>query len=138
MKSSGKGITLFTQMFVGKIFVGFCWVAAGVSGYADSIISHVLQILFLLGALLSTFVLLRLKKEESDEMAIANYVKAKATSSDIIHIVMCIATFLVPLLAMVPASETWNWPRVMAHSFFVLIGMQNLITGILFQNYEEN
>ena len=79
----------------------------------------------------------RSKKEESDEMADENFIRAKALAGDLMHIVLCLATVAVPLMGFIPGSENWNWPRVMAWSFFILIGIQNLITGFAFKKLEE-
>ena len=69
----------------------------------------------------------RSKKEDSDEMTDENFTRAKAQAGDLMHFVLCIATVVVSVMGFIPGSEDWNWPRVMAWSFFILIGIQNLI-----------
>ena len=132
-----KELSIGGQIFLGKIVVGICWMAAGISGYFGGVISSALQIIFLLGAIIPMILLFRSKKEESDEMADVNLTQAKAQTGDLMHIVLCMAAVIVPLLEFFPGSTDWNWPRIMGWSFFILIGIQNLITGFVFKMLEE-
>ena len=124
------------QVFWGKIFVGFAWIGTGVSALFDSLLANILQIVFLLSVIIPLVMLFAFKKEEEDEMAAENYLKAKAKTSDFMHIVFCLAAIATPLLSMAPFSTGWNWPRLMTWSFFVLLGIQNLITGFTFRKLE--
>lgn len=130
-------LSIGSQIFLGKVVVGICWIIAGVAGYLGGLVGDILQVIFLLGAIIPMILLRRSKKEESDEMADENFIRAKALAGDLMHIVLCLATVAVPLMGLIPGSENWNWPRVMAWSFFILIGIQNLITGFAFKKLEE-
>lgn len=132
-----KVLSIGSQIFLGKVVVGICWIIAGISGYLGGLLGDILQIIFLLGAIIPMILLQRSKKEESDEMADENFTRAKAQAGDLMHIVLCLATVAVPLMGFIPGSVDWNWPRVMAWSFFILIGIQNLITGFAFKKLEE-
>lgn len=131
-----SALSIGSQIFLGKVLVGIFWLLAGVAGLFGNVPGHILQIIFLLGVAVLWTRLLRAKKEEGDEMADSNYMRAKATAGDWMHIVFCAATIAVPLMGFIPGSEHWNWPRVMAWSFFMLIGIQDLITGIVFKKLE--
>jgi len=137
MKIQENVLSIGKQIFLGKTIVGASWILAGVFGYIGGLLGDIFQAVFLLGAILPMLKLWRSKKEESDEMADDNYIQAKAKAGDLMHIVLCLATIAVPLISLIPDSESWNWPRVMAWSFFILIGIQNLITGFVFKRLEE-
>ena len=126
-----------TQIFLAKTFAGLCWIGAGVSGYFDSVFTDVLQIIFLARVVIALIVLVKAKREIYDEMFLENYQHAQAKTEDVMHGVFCIATVLTPFLKLVPSSASWDWPLIMAWTFFVILGIQNLITGILFWKYEE-
>ena len=58
---------------------------------------------------------------------------AKAPAGDLVYIVPYIATVAVLSKGFKPGNEDWNWPRFLGWSFFVLVGMRNLITGFAFK-----
>ena len=61
-----KVLSIGSQIFLGKVVVGICWIIAGISGYLGGLLGDILQIIFLLGAIIPMILLRRSKKEESE------------------------------------------------------------------------
>ena len=60
-------LSIGSQIFLGKVVVGIFWIIAGVAGYLGGLVGDILQVIFLLGAIIPMILLRRSKKEESDE-----------------------------------------------------------------------
>lgn len=125
-----------TQVFLSKTIVGIGWIAAGVFGFVDALLGDVMQVFFLLAAIIPMILLWRLKKEAGDEMSDENYVQAKAKAGDIMQMVLCLCTIVTPIISKLAAADCWDWAEIMMWSFFILIGVQNLITGFIFNKLE--
>ena len=61
-------MSIGTQMFWGKIFVGCTWIGSGVFGIFDNLVCDILHIICLLSAIIVMVVLMRVDLEEDDEM----------------------------------------------------------------------
>ena len=87
-------MSIGTQMFWGKIFVGCTWIGSGVFGIFDNLVCDILHIICLLSAIIVMVVLTRVDLEEDDEMAEYNYTKANAKTTRYMHIVFCVCSVL--------------------------------------------
>lgn len=129
-------LSIGTQMFWGKIFVGCAWIGYSVLGIFDYLVCDILQIACLLSAIVIMVVLMRIDLEEDDEMAEYNYTKAKAQTTKYMHIVFCVCSVLSAILVGLLKDAGIPWHRVIPEIFFLLMGIQNIITGIIFRKLE--
>lgn len=125
-----------TQVFWGKIFVGCAWIGYSIFGIFDNLACNILQIICSLPAIVVMVVLMRIDLEEHDEMAEYNYTKAKAQTSQYMHIVFCVCSVLSAIIVGLLKDAGVPWHRVIPVLFFLLMGIQNIITGIIFRKLE--
>ena len=90
----------------------------------------------MLSAIVVMVVLMRIDLEEDDEMAEYNYTKAKAQTTKYMHIVFCVCSVLSAIVVGVLKDAGIPWHRVIPEIFFLLMGIQNIITGIIFRKLE--
>lgn len=129
-------MTIGRQMFWGKIFVGFAWIGTGISGMFDNLAASILRIACLVAAIVVMVVLMRVDLEEDDEMSQHNYTAANATTAKVMHIVFCICSILCALGMGLLKDVEVPWNRVVPQFFFLLMGIQNIITGVIFRKLE--
>lgn len=131
-----KPLSIGHQMFWGKIFVGCLWIAYAIIGLFDNIACDIISIAALAGGVIILVVLMRIDLEEDDEMSHHNYIEAKAKTTDVMHIVFCIssifsAAIVVLLKKLGVENDVW-----IPNSFFLLMGIQNIVTGLIFKKLE--
>lgn len=124
------------QMFWGKIFVGCAWIASAVCGVFDNLACSILYIICLGSAIAVMVVLMRIDLEEDDEMSLYNYTQAKAKTTNVMHIIFCVCSILSALCFGLLKDVALPWHRIIAELFFLMIGVQNLVTGIIFKKLE--
>lgn len=125
-----------TQLFLGKTVAGLLWIGAGVSGCFRSIAGSIVSIGFLLLAAIIATILLKARAERSDEMARQNLMEAKSKTRDIMHMLYCVlAVAAASALGLLKDIDV-SWPRMVSQLFFVLMGVQDLLTGIIFRKLE--
>ena len=129
-------MSIGTQMFWGKIFVGCTWIGSGVFGIFDNLVCDILHIICLLSAIIVMVVLMRVDLEEDDEMAEYNYTKANAKTTRYMHIVYCVCSVLSAVVGGLLKDAGIPWHRVIPELFFLLMGIQNIITGVIFRKLE--
>ena len=126
------------QIFIGNIVIGILWIAVGILGWFDGKLCSILQKVFMLGGLVALIIFWRVKKEATDEMADEHYLRAKAKAGDFLHAALLVSILTVLAIALfIPQSKEWKWPVIMAWSFFALICVQRLVTGIIFEELER-
>ena len=136
MKNNEKVMSINSQVFWGKTFVGFLWIGAGISGMFDTLFFNFLHMLFLACAVVLMVVILRAKRENDDEMSEYNYMKAKAISTTIMHIIYCIAMIASALCFGLLQDAGLSWGRIIARIFFIIMGIQDVVIGIVFHRLE--
>ena len=124
------------QMFWGKIFVGCLWIGSGVSGMFGNLVCNILHLLCLVAAIMVAVVLMRIDLEEDDEMAQYNYTIARAKTTNVMHIVFCACSVLSAVVVVLLKNAAVAWYRVIPELFFLLMGIQNVVTGIIFRKLE--
>ena len=124
------------QMFWGKIFAGCSWLGSGVFGMFDNLLCHGLHMLSLSSAIVVMVMLMRADLEEDDEMSEYNYTKANAKTTRYMHIVFCVCSVLSAIVFGLLKDADIPWHRVIPETFFLLMGIQNIITGIIFRKLE--
>ena len=129
-------MSIGTQMFLGKIFVGCTWIGTGVFGMFDNLVCHIIRIICLVAAVTVMVVLMRVDLEEDDEMAEYNYTQANAKTTKYMHIVFCACSVLSAVAMFFLKDLDITWYRVIPELFFLLMGIQNIITGVIFRKLE--
>ena len=124
------------QIFLSKIFVGCTWIGSGVFGMFDNLVCNILHLLCFAAAVTVMVVLMRTDLEEDDEMAEYNYTKANAKTTTVMHIIFCIGSVLSAIVVVLLKDANIPWYRVIPEMFFLLMGIQNIVTGIIFRKLE--
>lgn len=135
-KKAKEPMSIGMQMFWGKIFIGCAWIGSGICGIFDNLLCNILHIVCLAAAVAVMVVLMRVDLEEDDEMSQHNYTEAKAKTTNVMHIVFCICSILSALFFGLLKNADLPWHRIVAEMFFLLMGIQNIVTGIIFQRLE--
>lgn len=131
-----KQMSVSAQFFWGKIVLGVIWIGAAISGMFDAKLAALFNIVFLFAAIIIIAVLLFINKEENDEMSIANINKAKAITLEIIHILCAILSVVFIIMSQYLTEMNMDWLRIMANMIYALMGVQNLLVGIVFRKLE--
>lgn len=124
------------QIFLSKIFVGCTWIGSGAFGMFDNLVCNILHLLCLVAAVTFMVVLMRADLEEDDEMAEYNYTKANAKTTKVMHIIYCACSVLSIVVIYLLKDADILWYRVIPEMFFLLMGIQNIVTGIIFRKLE--
>lgn len=130
-------VSIGTQMFLGKIVIGCLWISYSIIGMIDNIVCDIVSISALVSGIVVLVVLMRLDLEEDDEMSHHNYIQAKAKTTDVMHIIFCIFSIGSALALGLLNKAGIEYYRWVPRFFFMLIGIQNLITGLIFRKLEK-
>lgn len=136
MMKKGSLMSIGAQSFWGKVFVGGLWIAIGITNMFDGTVMSVIHTALLLVGVFDMVFLCRTKVEKTDEMADYNYMKAKAKTRDVMHYVYCVGAILTALVFGLLQKFDIVWPKVISSMFFVLMGIQDLTTGLIFRRLE--
>lgn len=115
------------------ILVGAMWIGIGIIGMFDVKILERIRLILLAGSLVViSMVVARYRSAKSDEMFEYNCMKAKAIAAQAMHYVYCALMILSALVVslLMKANVDLNWARAISSGFFVLMGIQSIITGI--------
>lgn len=119
-----------------KTFLGIIWLASGVLGFFDGIISLIMQAMASITCVYTLLKVSRAKKEEADEMAEQNMNRAKALAFDYMQIVYCcLAIVAILLLKNVELSIGLN--KIIPNITFIAMGVNHLFVGLVFRKFEE-
>ena len=136
MKRENSQMSIGTQTFLGKIVIGLLWIGVGVTDMFDILAMNIVHAALLAGTVVVLVVVMRTNLEEHDEMADYNYMKAKAKTRDVMHFVYCGAAIVSALVFGLLQKADIYWAQVISSLFFILMGIQDLITGIVFRCLE--
>lgn len=131
-----KPLSVGKQMFWGKIIIGCLWISYAVIGLFDNIVCDILRITALAGGVIILVVLMRLDLEDDDEMSHYNYIQAKAKTTDVMHIIFCICCILSAVVIFLLKRFGIENDIWIPNSFFMLMGIQNITTGLIFRKLE--
>lgn len=115
---------------------GALWIAAGVFGIFDNKPCKIISVIMLALALLSQTFSIWGKFEKTDEMASANLSEAKAITLDYLRILIMIV-YIVLLLMPNDVVAGFNWNKIVYPALILLIGLPEVMTGLLFKKIEE-
>lgn len=136
MKKEKTPMSISTHSFWSSIVIGILWISAGITDMFEGIVMNIIHILLLIGGIVILVVVMRANREEDDEMSDYNYMKAKAKTRDLMHIVYCCAAIISALVFGLLQNADIYWAQVISGLFFILMGIQDLITGIVFRRLE--
>lgn len=120
-----------------KTLNGIAWVVTGIFELFDNIPCIILTIISLS---CSTFLLLKVQlseKENQDEMASRNLSDAKAMTLMQMHIIFCVASVFLIVFVKFPIAHQIDWSRFIVPAFFIILGIEDLLTGMYFKKLEE-
>jgi hypothetical protein len=124
------------QVFWTKDFVGLLWICTGITGMLGTKTGNILHYVLLACTLLLAIVLSLFEWEKDDEMSQYNYMKAKAQTTRVMHFVYCIAMVIMALIIGLIQKAGNDVNPAIARVFFVIMGIQSMITGIVFRKLE--
>ena len=76
------------------------------------------------------------KFEKNDEMSEFNYMKAQAVSSTVMYYFFCIAAIVSALIFGIIKLDSRTFVYIISSMFFVIIGIQDIVIGIVFRRLE--
>ena len=130
-----KKISMKTQIFWRYTALGILCFLIAVLGMATSI-SVEIPLILIGCAIFGAAVFSMVKGDVEDEMAKENLLKAKANTTTIMHRLLS-AMGIVFLLAYALLREyDLNWVRIAAWSYYAVMGIQNVLVGLLFNKWE--
>lgn len=135
-----KEISVVAQVFLCKTILGLLWLVVGITHMFNTFVFNIIHLASLLCALLLLVVFVKAgldsKLEAYDEMSDYHLMKAKATTHDVLHYVFCLGAIIFSLAWSFLKMPNIPWHRIVPGSFFLLMGLRDLITGITFRRLE--
>jgi len=133
-----KEMSFAEQIHTLKTERGIIWIIVGVLNCFDSAIMSVLRIIALVFCIIEIFRVSRAKRENSDEMAEENLEKAKARTLDLMHNVFLLSSIIAMSAAFIldKGVVAVNWTKTVPVVFFIIYGIEELLTGLIFRKME--
>ena len=139
MKRENKLVSIRSQMFWLHIVIGTLWIGVGISNMFDNLFFDIVHAVLLVSTIVVVIIIWRSNCEENDEMSEYNHMKAKAKAHHYMNYVYCggalISSVLFSLLQVATDFDIY-WVKIIVGIFFILMGIQDLITGIVFNRLE--
>lgn len=136
-----KPLSVISQMNMLYLYSGAAWILGGIFMLLnDSILFTILECIAMLVIVVSHIFVMRAKKESQDELSIRNYDKARSHALTYMHIVV----FLMVIALQIIGTFFYDNPisidvkGLLIPCFFIGIGIEYIITGILFRKYERD
>ena len=138
MKKKEELIPVGTKIFWGQTVMGILWIGVGLTGMFDNLICSILKLLFLMAAIVALVKVSRINRigDDGDEMAEYNYIKAQAKAGGVLYMVLCIVAIVFPLGFGLVQNMDISWTRIISYSFFIPVGIHNLLIGLFFRKLE--
>ena len=138
MKKKESRIPVGVRMFWGQTVMGLLWIGVGLTGMFDNLICSILNLLFLMAAIVALVKGIRINRigDDGDEMAEYNYTKAQAKAGGALFTVLCIASIVFALGFGLAQNMDISWTRIISHILFVLMGIYYLLVGRFFRKLE--
>ena len=131
-----KQISITNQIFWGRIAAGVSCIILSATRMFSGICSWIINILLLIVFAAALVFLKRVNLEEADEMAYYNDMKAKADTREIMHSVYCALAIVSTLVFGLLQNADIFWADVISAIFFLIMGIEDLVTGIIFRRLE--
>ena len=121
------------QIYLLKVISGIAWIVAGISYCFDSLFFDIVQIIAMSLNVCILFWVQFSKKEKMDEMADQDLMKAQSITMQIMHICLCIVACGVIIFG----DKNIEWNTIIFAGLFIYMGIEELLTGVLFKRNEE-
>lgn len=125
-----------TQIALRETINGLLWCIAAILWLFDNPACRAICVVLLAIAVLSQAFALFGKFEKSDEMATANLRAAKAVSLDTTRIILLVVSIVLLMISKEVASRI-NWSNIIYPAVVFMIGLPEVITGLMFNHIEE-
>ena len=138
MKKNERLIPVGTKIFWGQTVMGILWTSIGLMDMFDNLICSILEMLFLMAAVVVSLKLSRIERigDDGDEMSEYNFIKAQAKAGGTLHMVLCIASIVLALGGGFVQNMDISWTRIISRIFFIFLGIHNLLIGLYFRKLE--
>lgn len=140
MKES-KSMSVITQMNMLYLYSGIAWIFGGIFMlFNDNILCTILECIAMLVIVVSHIFVMRAKKEAQDELSIRNYDKARSHAVTYMHVVVFLIIIALQIIGTFfnDNSLSIDVKGLLIPSFFIGIGIEYIITGMLFRKYERD
>ena len=131
-----RKMSISTQSFLGSIVIGLLWIVVGIVRIFDNPFLEIIHIILLALVLTVMFIVIKANREEDDEMSHYNDLKAKAKTRDIMQFVYGGSAIISAVVFGLLQNQEISWVRIIISIFFILMGIQDIITGIVFHSLE--
>ena len=129
------------QIYLLKVVSGIAWIVAGISHCFDSLFFDIVQFVAMSLCVCVLFWVQFSKKEKMDEMAEQDLMKAQSITMQIMHICLCIVACGVIIFEAISRNAGFHmnveWTTVLYAGLFLYMGIEDLLTGVLFKRNEE-
>lgn len=136
MKLSNKEMSVGMQIFWSKIIWGVIAISFAVVGCFASTYANTIHLILLLCTAVIAFIFYKGKLQEDDEMSAENFIKAKAKSNDTMRRLYTIFAILFAVICFPLKKADISIYRYVPYFFFVLLGIQDILTGAFFLHME--
>lgn len=136
-KNKTSQLTVTNQMNLLYLITGASWILAGIFSLFDNLPCTILKCIALICSIISLVKVVVSEKEMLDEMAEQNLNAAKARTLTYMRIILCLAFIILKLLSINDMFDQIEWGAILLPSFFIYLGIENLLTGTFFKFFEE-
>lgn len=131
-----KSFRYSTQIALRETINGLLWCIAAILWFFDNPACRAICVVLLAIAVFSQAFSIFGKFEKSDEMATANLREGKAVSLDISRIILLVVSVVLLMIPKEIASSI-NWHNIIYPAVVFMIGLPEVITGLVFKHIEE-
>lgn len=134
-----KSLSVLNQMNMLYLYSGFAWIVGGICMLFKGILPTILEIFAMLVIIITHIFVMKAKKEEQDELSIKNYDKARSHAMTYMHIVCFVIIIALQLIDTFLSDDlSIDVKGLLVPCFFLGIGIEYIITGLLFRKYERD
>lgn len=135
-----KILSVTEQMNLFCFYSGIAWLIGGIAMFFDGIISTIIVILAMLAICATHLIVMKCKKERQDELSVKNYHQARSNVLSIMHIIYMVTLIALQIITTIPANEAMSISikDMLIPAFFLSLGIEYIIVGILFRKYERD
>ena len=130
-----KKVSMKTQMFWRHTAPGLLYIIIAVLGMLSTD-NLALPLTLASCAILLVAVFSMIKGDSEDEMAEENYMKAKASTTTVMHRLLSLSSVTFLLVYLFLREHDLNWVMIAAWSFYALMGVQSVMIGLFFNKWE--
>lgn len=146
IRDNKNPLRLFTKIFWSDIIVGILWSLAGIAGFAPkNTFTFLVANFSRLGAIIIISIMRRIRSEQFDEMAEANYRHAKAKTLDIMcciiagsYVVFLLLEMIFTNIPLISNPGDLHTSDYLYNFIWFFLGLQSIIKGIIFRKLEAS